>query len=190
MTAHRRRRRPRRHRRNRQRPPKGAVFSGPVATFTDANPRPPPADFTATIAWGDGTIGAGSVVSRAAAASPCSARHTYAEASTTTLTLRSRSATTAAPRISGNSIHIAVADAPLGGLSVHGPHATEGIGVSGFTVATFTDANVGAPATDFTATVTWGDGTSTVGQRLVSLGGGTFAVLGAATPTPRRPPAR
>ena len=30
-------------------------YSGPVATFTDANPYAPVSDFTATIDWGDGT---------------------------------------------------------------------------------------------------------------------------------------
>ena len=40
---------------------------------------------------------------------------------------------------------------------------TEGAAISGATVATFTDANPNATAGDFTATINWGDGTSTTG---------------------------
>ena len=46
-------------------------------------------------------------------------------------------------------------------------------------VATFSDANANASAGDFTATITWGDGTTTQNATVVSLGGGSFAVEGA-----------
>src|SRR5262249_52501805 len=49
-----------------------------------------------------------------------------------------------------------ITDAALSSLNLLDPAATEGIGFSGVTVATFTDANHGAPISDFTATVTWG----------------------------------
>ena len=39
----------------------GASFSGPVATFTDANPTTPSGGFTATIHWGDGASSSGVV---------------------------------------------------------------------------------------------------------------------------------
>ena len=45
------------------------------------------------------------------------------------------------------------------------------------TVATFTDANPNATASDFTATINWGDGTSTSGT-VVAQNGGGFAVEG------------
>ena len=37
----------------------GALFSGPVATLADGNPFATPADFSATVSWGDGTTSAG-----------------------------------------------------------------------------------------------------------------------------------
>ena len=39
----------------------GTPFNGPVANFTDANPLATPADFSATVNWGDGTTSAGNV---------------------------------------------------------------------------------------------------------------------------------
>src|SRR5204862_5155166 len=56
--------------------------------------------------------------------------------------------------------------------------ATEGAGFSGV-VATFTDANAGAPVSDFSATILWGDGTSSAGA--VSAANGGFQVSGSHT---------
>jgi hypothetical protein len=47
-------------------------------------------------------------------------------------------------------------------------------------VATFTDANAGAPASDFTAMIDWGDGTTT-GGTVTAAGGGAFNVTGTHT---------
>ena len=47
------------------------------------------------------------------------------------------------------------------------------------TVATFTDANPNATVSDFTATITWGDGSTSAGT-VVATGNG-FAVNGAHT---------
>src|SRR5262249_10171986 len=57
---------------------------------------------------------------------------------------------------------------------------TEGIGTGLVPVSTFTDANPGAPATDFTAVIDWGDGSPTsLGQ--VTGRGGVFTVPGSHT---------
>src|SRR5262249_48691218 len=57
--------------------------------------------------------------------------------------------------------------------------ATEGVTTTGI-VASFIDANPNATASDFTATIDWGDGTSTTGTIVAQTGGG-FAVDGAHT---------
>src|SRR5262249_26219248 len=57
--------------------------------------------------------------------------------------------------------------------------ATEGVTTTGM-VASFIDANPNAMASDFTATIDWGDGTSTTGT-IVAQTGGSFAVDGAHT---------
>ena len=63
------------------------------------------------------------------------------------------------------------------GASVGG---TEGSSTGATAVATFTDANPNATASNFTATINWGDGTSTNGTVVAQSGGG-FAVDGTHT---------
>ncbi|HET6879917.1 MAG TPA: TIGR03118 family protein, partial [Pirellulales bacterium] len=55
--------------------------------------------------------------------------------------------------------------------------ATEGATLSG-TIATFSSTQVGAPPSDFSTTINWGDGTSSAGT-IVPNGSGGFNVLGA-----------
>ena len=76
--------------------------------------------------------------------------------------------------------HAMVADAELSatGTTLGG---TEGTGISGATVATFTDANPNAAASDFTATIDWGDGTTTSGTVVAQTLPST-----ATTPTPMK----
>lgn len=70
---------------------------------------------------------------------------------------------------------IAVADAALAGTPVTILFAPASA-YSG-PVATFHDSNTAAPASDFTATIDWGDGNTTAGT-IASNGGGNFTVSG------------
>jgi len=71
-----------------------------------------------------------------------------------------------------------VVDAPLIG---HGrtvlPSSNNKKNFDNVTVGTFTDANLSAPASDFTATINWGDGTITTSQ-VVANESGTFSIVG------------
>jgi hypothetical protein len=71
-----------------------------------------------------------------------------------------------------------ITDAPLTGGAVTFT-ATQGTPFTGM-VATFSDANSNAPLSDFTATITWGDGNTSAGT-VSSLGGGNFSVSGTNT---------
>ena len=62
-----------------------APASGTVATFTDANPTATTADFTATIAWGDGATSAGTVSGPAGGRFSVAGSHSYAEDGTYTI---------------------------------------------------------------------------------------------------------
>jgi hypothetical protein len=150
-----------------------------VATFHDTALGSDATDFTVTVNWGDSTSSAASVVFLGTAGDfAVLGSHTYAdEAAGIGLSVQVRDVGGA--RLIG-SVSLKVSDAPLGGLTITPPAATEGIGTGPFTVATFTDANLLATATDFTATVTWGDGTSSAAT-LMATGGGAFAVLGSHT---------
>src|SRR5207302_1674739 len=58
--------------------------------------------------------------------------------------------------------------------------ATEGVPLaSSTTVATFTDSNTSDAASDFTASINWGDGTTTTG--IVAGSNGSFSVAGGHT---------
>src|SRR6201995_2578074 len=68
----------------------GTSFNGTVATFTDANPLSQASDFTATIAWGDGTAAtAGTVATNAGGGFKVTGTHTYSKTGsfTTTITI-------------------------------------------------------------------------------------------------------
>ena len=147
-----------------------------VATFTDANPNALASDFTATINWGDGTNTTGTVVAQNGSAFAVDGAHTYADEGkyTVDVSITDVGGSTASATSNANIADAAIiAQSPgliLGNsFRVPNPHT--------ITVATFTDANPNATASDFTATINWGDGTSTSGT-VVAQNGGGFAVEG------------
>jgi PKD repeat protein len=152
----------------------GASFSGTVASFTDANPAATSGDFSAVITWGDGTTSAGTVTANPAGGFLVSGSHTYGEEGPFQLSVSITDVGSGATAGSTAS----VADAPLtaAGLAVS---ATEGASFSG-TVASFTDANPAATSGDFSAVITWGDGTTSAGTVTANPAGG-FLVSGSHT---------
>jgi hypothetical protein len=154
-----------------------AISGATVATFTDANPNATASDFTATINWGDGTTTAGTIVAQNCAGFAVDGTHTYADEGTYAVgvTINDVGGSTASAT-SGAT----VADAALTASGLQTVSASKGVAISGETIATFTDANPNAPASDFTATIDWGDGTSTAGT-VVAQNGGGFAVDGTHT---------
>jgi hypothetical protein len=152
-------------------------FHSTVATFTDTNSTAASSDFTALINWGDGSTTTGSVVGHNGTFDVVGA-HVWTDEGnyTITVTLTDGTPTTATASISSSS---AVADSDK--LVAHGAtaQAIEGSTISG-TVATFKDSNSTAPASDFTAVIDWGDGSTATGTL---SGTGTFSVTGAHTYT-------
>jgi len=162
-------------------PTVGATLSGAVATFTDTNSHVQASEFTATVDWGDGTT-TPATVSQPAAMQPfvVSASHVYAHVGslpvtvaihhlpgTPGVTVASASATTTAT----------VGDATLTGAG-NIVTAVAGVPFNG-TVATFADPNPFAKASDFTATIGWGNEATTPGAVTAAPGG--FAVSGSHT---------
>jgi hypothetical protein len=151
-----------------------------VATFAD-NAGLTASNYTATIDWGDGTTTAGSVSGSAGSFTVTSAvSHTYADEGlfTETVTItRTTDSATIAP--SGT---VAVSDTDvLTASGVATIHGDPNVALTNVTVATFTDDNTVNTASDFVATVDWGDGTSTLGT--VSGSAGHFTVTGSHTYT-------
>ena len=133
----------------------GAPFSGVLASFTDADPNATTANFSATIQWGDGTSSAATVSANGTGGFNVSGQHTYTMA-------RSYNVSVSVADVGGATATAAstatVADAALTatGATVT---AVEGAPFSGV-LASFTDADPNATAANFSATIQWGDGTS------------------------------
>ena len=166
-------------------PVEGIALSGvTLATFTDADPAATAADFTATITWGDGSTATLTAVATAAgrivadgAGFAIIGSHTYAEEAAG-LAFQVR-VVDGGGASDAKSASIAVADAaPLSatGLTIV---ATQGTAFSGI-VATFTDADPDGSLGDYTAVITWEDGSTSPGTISVDAGGG-FDVNGTHT---------
>jgi hypothetical protein len=133
-------------------------------------------DYTATNGWGDGTSNAASLDNYSPGYFALYGPHTYAEEGgyTTTLTAADNWGASAA----GNG-SASVADAALTaqGKTIYG---AKGVSLTK-TVATFTDADPGGIASDYTATIHWGDGTTSTGTisgHFTVTGGHTYASTG------------
>jgi hypothetical protein len=150
-----------------------------VATFTDANNTDTPLSFTASIDWGDGATTSGTVVGALGSFTVFGGPHTYADegldAVTTTVT---RTADNETVTMTGQAT---VAEADV--LSVTGDNisGSQGTPINNAQVATFTTTYTGNVAADFTATIDWGDGTTTAGT--IAGSNGSFTVDGSHTYT-------
>ena len=152
----------------------GSVFSGPVATFTDGNPGNNLADLTATITWDGSTTTAGSITYNNGTYT-VSGAHTYAEEGNQAISIKIYDA---GALMTSTTATATIADAPI---TATGDNISPTVNVAfNGAVATFHDANINAPLGDFSATITWGDSSTSAGV-IVSNGGGNFTVDGAHT---------
>jgi hypothetical protein len=156
----------------------GAQFSGTVATFTDADPDATAADYTASIAWGDGVTTTGQVVNSPGGGFAVTGSHTYGEEAASLPVAVTITDVAANAQATANSL-INVADALLTTVSSTPVSAVEGAKFSA-QLGTFFDPDLGATTGDYTVTITWGDHSSSAGT-VTALGNGLFAVNGTHT---------
>jgi hypothetical protein len=176
----------------------GQSFSGVVAKFNAANTSATAGDFTATIHWGDGTSSTGSIVADPNGGFDVTGSHTYTDAndwfgfpdgwgvhfspgSRHFLISVTVTDTQTQDRATAESLATVAAVAPNLFVTAQNLTATSGQTFSGL-VATFTDANTSATAGSFTATINWGDGTTSAGVITADPKGG-FHVSGTHTYT-------
>src|SRR5262249_13564318 len=158
----------------------GAIYSvrvsttqGPVANspvlfhFTDANPNATATDFTATVAWGDGTsnssadgTGRVSVVADPSGGFDVLGSPTYTQA-VRKATFSVQVTDVAGASVSASNPNSGV-DAPLAAGPLTVPSvASEGQSVQDVLLFHFTDTASEGQASDFSASVLWGDGSNT-----------------------------
>jgi hypothetical protein len=149
-----------------------------VASFTDTNTSDTAANFTATIAFGDGTTVAGTVAAVAGSAGSftvaTAAAHTYADEGPEVLGVTITPAS-GNPLVLSETVNVAEND-KLTATNGQSFSANAGQLFSG-PVATFTDSNTANVAGDLTASINWGDGTTTAGT-VMQGSNGTFTVNG------------
>lgn len=178
--------------------PEYSTFTGVVATFTDANPNDTASDYRAMIDWGDGSLPSSGSIVAAAGGFQVSGSHAYAEDGkyTMTVTIADIDGGVAPPAggliaegdgevnlpldVVGHSTAIAIATATITEPSLLVSPVTftghERSALFNIPVATFEHGNGAEPASDFAATIYWGDGTSSAGSIVPS--GTTYTVLG------------
>src|SRR5581483_1517327 len=123
-----------------------------VASFTDANPNGSVGDFSATIHWGDGTTGTGTVVATLNGFQ-VEGSHLYTDEGTFSIS------TSIADQ--GGSIASTISAATIGEgdvLTGQSLVMTPNAGQASVT-AVFSDIDTVTDAGDFSATINWGDGT-------------------------------
>jgi hypothetical protein len=163
-------------------PIEGTPFKGQVGFFLSSNRNDTAASYTATIDWGDGAVDTGSVSGgNGQFAVSDQFPHIYADegAYTQTVTVTRNVDGSISTTTGSGTIEVRDDDALLPALTVQPVNAN--LGQTFNAVATFMDTPSGplsavSPASDFTATIDWGDGTTSTG--VVSANGGGFGSSG------------
>jgi hypothetical protein len=150
--------------------PNVALTNVTVATFTDSyTGHTDASDFSVNIDWGDGTVTPGTATGSGGSFS-VTGSHTYTSAGNFTITTFFNDDSPDASFASATT----TADIGFGGTEVFSDAAETVAVPAGTTVATFADNAAGAQASNYTATIDWGDGTITAG--VVSGSGPSFTV--------------
>jgi hypothetical protein len=150
----------------------GNAFSGVVASFTDADPDATADSYSATINWGDGASSPGAVSLNAKGGFDISGQHSYTEEGSVVTSVTISDVGGASTSVAGTAT---VSDAPLTATPV-AITATAGFSFSGV-LARFSDADATAPLSDYSASIAWGDGSTTVGT-IAADGHGGYTVQG------------
>jgi hypothetical protein len=149
-----------------------ALTNATVATITDSYLAANAAEFSASISWGNGITSSGAVAGSDGNFS-VTGSNTYSTKGSFPVSIDVTDVATGSSQIVATSA--SVADAALLGSAATVPPATVGVALTA-TVATFTYAITSTPSSNFTATISWGDGGTSAG----TIGGsaGSYSVSG------------
>lgn len=149
----------------------GFPFTGVVAEFSDTS-----AQCLATIDWGDGTTSAGTVQANPGGWYDVIGTHTYTDPGTYTLSITiTDPAGNDSVAISATATVSNPAVVPAGGLAYT---VSEGDNFASQPVATFIDPGGAESLDNYSATIDWGDGTTSAGAITYNASTGVFTVSG------------
>jgi len=154
----------------------GTSFSGTLATFADGEPSATAGQFAASIDWGDGTPPTPGVISATGGGQfAVVGSHVYQEEGQYAVTV-SIFHTADPGHPAATPATISVGDAPLtaSGATVPSTNPVNAV------VATFTDSDPFGIASDYSASINWGDGTPSSAGTVVATASG-FGVSGVHT---------
>ncbi|HEV3345100.1 MAG TPA: TIGR03118 family protein, partial [Pirellulales bacterium] len=141
-----------------------AINNVAVASFVDTGGGDPLSNYTATIDWGDGSTSAG-IVTNADPPTPLAVgfysvagSHTYTATGDYTLTITINDTDGSQATVDGS---VDIVQATLLAHAV--PVTSDGLVVSNATVADFIDTGGADPLTNYSATIDWGDGSTSTG---------------------------
>ncbi len=160
--------------------PLNATNAAPLATFTDANPKAPLSDFTATIDWGDGTITAGVITQPGGVGTVFDVLggHTYVDDGSYTISVM-------IVNVGGSKANatasVTVTEATLTAGPQVAVQAYENSPLTNVTVTTFTSSSPFDTAGEFVATIDWGDGSPVSAGAIRQDAAGVFHVTGSHT---------
>ncbi|HEV3231388.1 MAG TPA: hypothetical protein VG245_03950, partial [Candidatus Dormibacteraeota bacterium] len=159
-------------------------FTGQVASFTNTGySSNVPADFSATINWGDGlTNDPGAVTGGGGSPLLVSGTHTYADecSCSVTATLTDNTPGSAQATSTTSTATVGEGDTAVAITGTSPINVNENVAIPATHVlGTFTTNYTGNIAGDFTVTVDWGDGSTSTGT--LTGGAGTFTIKGGHT---------
>lgn len=153
-----------------------------VATFTDADPGGTLSDYSATIDWGDGTAPSiGTIITSAGGTFGVLApSHTYAEEGSPTVRVTMSddggASVVARPAMTTSDAALHATGLSNDTLTGSGTPVLLWPGTGNGVLASFTDDDPAGAVSDYTATIDWGDGSTSAGT--IGTGNGTFTVTG------------
>jgi hypothetical protein len=157
----------------------GAPFTATMASFNDPDPVSTPAEYAATIDWGDGTATTAGTISQSGGVGTTftvGGNHTYAEEGLYTATIKITDASSALNTATVTT-GATVSDAALTGTGTT-VAAIEGLPFIHRNIGSFIDADPAGTVSDYTASVDWGDGTATTVGEISGPDGGPFPTAG------------
>ncbi len=156
----------------------GQTFTGTVARFFDTDGTVPASSFTGIIDWGDGQASPATITANSSGGFDVSGSNTFAQGGKLPISVEIQQFDSAGDDVELHNV-ASVTALPVLPVFPKGTNINATAGTAITAVAAKFTSVTGAQIQDFTASINWGDGTTTAGTVVAS--GKNFAVTGSHT---------